>query len=405
MLLEFNIKNYKSFVENSKISMVASSIKEHGSTLIEVNGTSVLPLCAIFGANGSGKSNYIESFDFFRNLVIGKYNDLMYSKPYIFDTILVNSPTEFEISVVDKNDNKEYRYGFVIYKDKIEEEWLFSKVFSKTRKLKERCLFYRENGEYIKTDILNSKEKKELEFVNSLSSNKELLLTNISKRGNVMFSFVYTYLLEKCYVMNYSNSSEWDIDSNKMQNVIKRLYLDKSLQENVSNLLHNIDSSIVRIEIRKELNKNFEETYVIDSVHYDSEGNYITVPFNLESCGSKKMLIFSVFMIDSLSRGAILFIDELDSKLHPLILRYIINNYSNKSVNSTGAQLVFTSHNLICLDSSDLRRDEIWFVEKINQKSSIFSLYDFKEENIRNDLSFGKNYLNGRFGAIPFIDE
>ena len=79
--------------------------------------------------------------------------------------------------------------------------------------------------------------------------------------------------------------------------------------------------------------------------------------------------------------------------------------FTNKDINLGGGQLIFTSHNLICLDANDLRRDEIWFVEKNNQRSTLFSLYDFKETNVRNDLSFGKHYLNGRFGAVPFVNE
>ena len=116
------------------------------------------------------------------------------------------------------------------------------------------------------------------------------------------------------------------------------------------------------------------------------------------------MLFLSFVLLISLKYGRPCIIDELDSKLHPLLLRYIIKMFSDKSING-GGQLIFSSHNLVCLDSRDLRRDEIWFVEKNNQKSTIFSLYDFKDETIRKDLDFGKHYLNGRFGAVPFNDE
>ena len=117
------------------------------------------------------------------------------------------------------------------------------------------------------------------------------------------------------------------------------------------------------------------------------------------------MIYLAWYLLYALLYGGTLFIDELDSKLHPLLLRYIVKLFKNKDINKTGGQLIFSSHNLICLDSSDLRRDEIWFIEKQNQKSTMFSLYDFKEESIRKDLDFGKHYLSGRFGAIPFNEE
>ena len=147
------------------------------------------------------------------------------------------------------------------------------------------------------------------------------------------------------------------------------------------------------------------DQYFPYSLHKDDESTISPVPFSIESCGTKKMFFLSMHLISSLHFGRPLFIDELDSKLHPLLLRYIVKMYHDKIDNKSGGQLIFSSHNLICLDSSDLRRDEIWFVEKIDQKSTMFSLYDFKEETIRKDLDFGKHYLNGRFGAVPFNDE
>jgi len=106
--------------------------------------------------------------------------------------------------------------------------------------------------------------------------------------------------------------------------------------------------------------------------------------------------------------GTVMFVDELDSKLHPLVIRKIIQMFSDRNKNKGKGQIIFSSHNLVSLDSSDLRRDEIWFVEKHEQKSVLYSLYDFKDYNqnsVRADLSFGKHYLAGRFGAIPFQAE
>ena len=187
----------------------------------------------------------------------------------------------------------------------------------------------------------------------------------------------------------------------------KFLYERKQNLKEVEDLLHKFDSSIVRLEILPEKDADLNEKHIVYSYHYDDQGNEIRIPFGSESSGTKKMFALAALLFISLKAGLVLWVDELDAKLHPLILRYILRLYSNRNENTGNGQLIFSSHNLVCLDSSDLRRDEIWFVEKVNQVSNLYSLYDFKEDEvlIRSDLSFGKHYLSGRFGAIPFQDE
>lgn len=159
--------------------------------------------------------------------------------------------------------------------------------------------------------------------------------------------------------------------------------------------------------MKKKQDDNLKDIYEIYSVHENENGEKIRFPFNNESKGTQKILTLSVWILLSLNMGTVLFIDELDAKLHPLILRYILKLYTNLDDNKQNGQLIFSSHNLVCLDSNDLRRDEIWFVEKEKQKSTMFSLYDFKTYDSANytDFDFGKHYLNGRFGAIPFLKE
>ncbi len=410
MLLNFRVKNFKSFVEDAELNMLASPIKEHSTSLIDANGIKVLPIAAFFGANGCGKSNYMEAYAIMHDLVLGygkeekKSNLKDMISPFIFNKNNMDLPSEFEVTIYDSKTKKEYRYGFSITKQKILEEWLFMKTFSRTKNLIEKCIFYREINEPIQSDILNE-EKKEIEFVNSLTIDDELLITNIGKRGNSKFSFIYKWFNDYNYFINYSNDLNEFYFSNKMQDVLSFLYHDKNALELTGILLNFIDESIQSIKIKKEMDKRMNKIYVPYSIHKDDDGKLLELPFFSESCGTRKMLTFAVYLLDALYNGYTIFVDELDSKLHPLILRHIVGMFTDKKFNKGGGQLIFTSHNLICLDSNDLRRDEIWFVEKVNQRSTLFSLYDFKETNVRNDLSFGKHYLNGRFGAVPFIRE
>ena len=203
-------------------------------------------------------------------------------------------------------------------------------------------------------------------------------------------------------IINFSDSRETFGIYN--QKLLKILYKNKDALEQVWSLVNTIDPSIKDIEIEEDIDSNMNPHYRVFSHHLVNNGKTIKVPFTTESCGTKKIFSLALFINDSLQKGLPLFVDELDSKLHPLVLRYIIKLYHDKDINIGHGQIIFSSHNLVCLDSSDLRRDEIWFVEKNNEKSTMFSLYDFKEEKIRNDLDFGKHYLNGRFGAIPFLN-
>lgn len=404
MLLRFRFKNYKSFAEEATLDMTASSIKDHQNSLITINKIDILPVASIFGANASGKSNLIDALKTMRKevMTIDTNNEYNYITPYYFDDDYRNQPSEFEVSIYLKNQNKEYRYGFSKTNNEVYEEWLFSKTFSNTPSVKEKCVFYREKNKKIVIEINNQEEKKEILFINSLTKNNELLLTNLGKRETTKYSDIYSWFIRKNFILDFSDSNETFGIYN--QQLLKALYMDKKSLQPIEDLVRTIDPSIKQIEIKEDIDSNMNAQYRVFATHLNSKGNLISVPFASESCGSKKLFSLALFIHESLNYGVPLLIDELDSKLHPLVLRYIIKLYHDKDINKGNGQIIFSSHNLICLDSSDLRRDEIWFVEKNNEKSTMFSLYDFKEETIRKDLDFGKHYLNGRFGAIPFIE-
>jgi len=406
MLLRFTFKNFKSFCDEAVLDLTASSITEHKDSLITVNNIDILPIAAIFGANGSGKSNLLDAIFAMESEVSGygsKNEKESFIIPYYFDDKLKNSPSEFEICIYSKELKKEFRYGFSRTSKEVFEEWLFYKTFSKTPTNKEKCVFYRKKNTKLESDLSNKNEIKEIEFVSSVTTSNELIITNIGKREKCKYDFVYKWFNENSLLIDFSlfNESQGYRD----QELLELLYENNDDLSKVEKIISLVDPSIVGLNIKKELDYKMNDYFVIYSKHKKSDSSIIEIPFSAESCGTKKMLSLALNFSYSLENGGTLFIDELDSKLHPLLLRYIVQMYTDKSKNKGGGQLIFSSHNLICLDSSDLRRDEIWFVEKNNQKSTMFSLYDFKEETIRKDLDFGKHYLNGRFGAVPFNDE
>lgn len=403
MLLQFRIKNYKSFAEEAVLDMTATSIREHASSLIDVNGNKVLPVAAIYGANASGKSNLLRAFGVMCGEVEGalvreveRKNPLITS--YYFDEEARKQPTEFEVSLCI--DNVEYCYGFTRDQKIVYEEWLFQKKYKKGTRAKEKTIYYRDQKKLV-TEVVDTKEKQEIEFVYSMVSAGELMLTALGRRKKSQYRKVYSWFSSNGMYQYYGNENEERV-TNMM--VPAMLGNNQELFNELKKVISLFDPDICGLEVRKVVDGGFNSSCRLYSQHMDSSGRVITTEFESESDGTKKLFSLMFTLITNIKFGVVLFIDELDAKLHPLILRYIIRLFTDPNKNTGKSQLVFSSHNLICLSSADLRRDEIWFVEKNKQKSELFSLYDFKEEDssVRTDMNFGKNYLSGRFGAIPF---
>lgn len=401
MLLQFRFKNYKSFAEDAILDMTATTIKEHDNSLIIVNENKILPVAAIFGANASGKSNIFGAFYAMCADIVNTFDDdekHSLIRPFSFCNEQKNMPTEFEVSI--NIDDKEFRYGYIRDQNIVYEEWLFEKKFAKNSRTKERCIYYRENSK-VDLDLRNKEEFEEISFVNSMISDSNLLLTTLGKRSKSIYSKVYNWFKHTTQLQDFSN--DYDEFANT-EIAAEFLYDAPDALEDVVKLLQVFDNAIVDLRIEKEMDKNLDEDYKVYSYHKCDGEELLKIPFQNESSGTQKIFSLATILMISISVGIVLFVDELDAKLHPLALRYLIRLFTNKKNNVGNGQLIFSSHNLVCLDSSDLRRDEIWFVEKNNQMSSLYSLYDFKEDSnsVRSDLSFGKNYLSGRFGAIPF---
>ena len=137
------------------------------------------------------------------------------------------------------------------------------------------------------------------------------------------------------------------------------------------------------------------------------EGKIYELSFNDESDGTKKMIAALPVILLALQEGRLVIIDELDAKLHPKLLRYVISLFKNKNVNKKGAQLLFTSHDMTTMKNTVFRRDEIWFAaENERHESEIYSLYEIRRENnerVNSTAAYDKQYLEGRYGADPYL--
>ena len=410
MLLQFKFANFRSFADETVFNMTATPIREHKNSLIEKNGVQVLPVAAFYGANASGKSSFFMAFNAMCNLIEGVLGrdtkDYFFHEKHLdtftLDDKYIEKPTEFEACIAIND--FEYRYGFEYSKEKVLCEYLYKRKLSKNKTV-EKAIFERFNGKV--TCNANSALKKEIEYCASMCVDNSLLLTDLGRRNNIAeFYDIYKWFQSVLFLQRWTdiNFSEIIIEHIAETVFNSEKTDDIELKNSILRLITEIDGGLVSI---KSVEKKADKGYVLMSERlYD--GTIKEVPFSIESDGTKRLLSLSHSVFLALKHGICCFIDESDLRLHPLLLRKIVHMFKNKDINKNGAQLVFSAHNIINLDSSDLRRDEVWFVEKHNHKSTIFSLYDYEDEDggdIRSDLNYGKHYLSGRFGAIPFQDK
>lgn len=419
MILKFRTKNFKSVKDLIEIDFVANKKqKDKNDSLIDVHGQKILPVISIYGANGSGKSNIIKAlFAMSRAMVERKEKT---GRPFIvsyaYNDDTMKEPTFFEVELCHVTTGNVYRYGFECDKKVIFEEWLYLSNISNPE---EEEIFYRnvQNAEFIsKSDkykelceeITEAAEMaKEHELVLSIFSNR---LTQLMGEGQKIENEDIIGLEIELYnmigVLEFSRTEIEELDILMLKNAAYDLK-DNDVLSYAMEIIKEIDTSILRIEHDTKQDEDLNEINILYTIRLDDNGEEKRLPASIESSGTKKMLYLAEHLSFVLKVGGVFAYDELDLKLHPLLFRKIIRMFNNKEINKNGAQLLFSSHNLICLDSSDLRRDSIYFAEKINNVTDVYSLSDIKikGELVRADLDFEKHYLAGRFGAVPFQEE
>lgn len=401
MLIQFSFKNFKSFKDEVTIDMRASSIKEHIDKIIEENDERYLKITAIYGANSCGKSNVIEAFSHMKKIILdsfveeAKWENIPL-KRFAFDEKSKNSNSMFEVFF--KYNNEIYQYGFELDNHSIKEEWLYKQKKIKYKKFE--LVFARENN--------NFELSKELKIYNEMLkgiSEKTLILSFLANIKIEDIKNIYEWFKEtKVLNLGAINSRE-----NLFEFLPKELLEgDLKAKENFNNFLSDIDVGIKDIKI-EETNNEDKGKYNIFSIHLNNDtNNNEYLPISEESDGTLKMISLYSEIEKCLNNGGTIFIDELDAKLHPLLSKYLIQKFHNKSSNPNNAQLIYTTHDVINLKKENFRRDEIWFVEKNYKNESIlYSLVEYKIANnkIRNDASYDKDYLLGKYGALPLLKD
>lgn len=419
MLVNFTVKNFRSFKQERTFYMEASSIKEHKESVIEKGKYKLLPLAVFYGANSGGKSNLIQAIATMRGIVrrsvqLNEGDNLPYD-PFALDWYSESQPTFFEIQFI--KDSALYRYGFEYNKKEIVSEWLYEKCFGE----REYELFMRSH------DLIEVSAKRFPEGLGKeegLTNANRLFLSVVaqlkgSKSNSVLDWFkgcnILSGIASEGYELFTLNMFLEHIDGvDEVQNFFSSLQLgftrfsvkEKDIPNDV---FENLPDSI-RVRLEHDSSKrHYIEPLTTHNIYDNGSvvGERVFNKDHMESEGTKKVIEMSGPIFDTLNKGKVLVIDELDAKLHPLLTRNIVLLFMNPKTNKHGAQLIFATHDTNLLDLRLVRRDQIWFAEKDNEESTdIYSLVEFKDDDgkiVRSDRDIERDYIRGRYGAIPFI--
>lgn len=385
MLVELVVENFYSFRDEETFSMMGTQIVEHPGTVTETDIFPVNKVSTLYGANASGKSNLLRAMALIREGIFVKSGQearwFQKIKPFHLDAASEQKETLLETSFLI--DEKLYRYGFFVNRTEITEEYLFLE----------------ENG-----------DKQELIF--------HRMKAKIEGEWCADEVFPQRLMLADC-IQNHPKMTEWfqnmrilmrSLDGGLSVSMAK-LHL-KKYKHNLLTLIQVADPSIQDIEIREvtdESGRSHDDFFVIkEKKRLDGTFEPYREGFvfqDVESAGTVKLLALAGPIIEALENGSLLMIDEMDQSFHTLMTRYVLELFRGE-FNMKGAQLVFSTHDISNLRSELFRRDQVWFVEKRQEgNSALVSLVAFKfdEQERKNSFAFYQNYLNGKYGAVPFL--
>jgi AAA15 family ATPase/GTPase len=417
MLIGFSVGNYKSFKETVTLSMVASSITEEDKELNENNvfpindKLSLLKSAAIYGANASGKSNLVAAINFMKWFVLNSSKETQVSDAIDIEAFRLSTETEKEPSffeIVFLLEDKTFRYGFEVNAREVVSEWLFQ-----ADDREEKMLFERDFDNYILDDFpegqgISDKTRSNALFLSVVAQ------FNGKNSGKILLWFSKTLQLisglqDTQYRKETLDSFENAGQRQDIIEFIKKLDLGilDIVRINTSVVFSLSDYTAKYGGSYSSLYPNSEIKTTVYTFHpkYDAEGKQTSMElFDIEkheSEGTKKLFALAGILLDTLRTGKILLIDELDARLHPLITRELICLFNSNETNPHNAQLIFTTHDTNLLSSKTFRKDQIWFTEKDNKGAT--ELYSLVEYKVGKNASFERDYIMGKYGAIPFI--
>ena len=390
MLIEFTVGNFLSFKDRKTLSLEATAIKDNPDNVITTGKYSLLRSAVIYGANSSGKSNFIKALEMMSNIVMNSAQNNSTSKinvtPFLLSTETEKQPSFFEILFLI--DGIRYRYGFEADNKSIYSEWLFE------RKVRtEKLLFLRD-----KDSIEITTYFKEGTGIEEKTRNNALFLSIVDQFNGTISKKIIKWFSRQRNISGLQHEKENELTFMFVE--------DKLLNVWIKDFLSPLSLGFQDFEIRENKIVTFHNKF-------DENGNIVKKhEFDLltqESAGTNKLYDLAGNITYGLIMGALTIVDELDAKLHPLLTMAIVKLFNSPLHNPGNAQLIFATHDTNLLNYGCFRRDQIYFAEKNEfEATDLFSLVEYIEpdgKKIRNDRSFEKDYIAGRYGAIPFVGD
>jgi uncharacterized protein len=424
MLIEFSVGNYRSFKEKVTFSMVAANLVSQDKDL-DINNVfavdtelSLVKSAAIYGANASGKSNLAKALQFMKWFMVNSSKETQITEAIGVERFKLSTETDDQPSffeIVFLLDGQQHRYGFTADREKVVSEWLF--YVPKTRETK---LFSRQDNDFeiakvYKADGIASKTRRNALFLSvsaqfnvhkseSILNWLTLQLNLISGLDDTKFLNDTIYELFRTDIYDKAIKLIDRFDLNIIGVVQRPNQADIKLRNAIA---HYSDDRKKILDVMKDSFHTLMSDRIIETIHqkFNSNGEALSLEsFNFlteESAGTQKLFALASFLVDTLDRGRVLIIDEFDARLHPLMSRSIVELFNSNETNPHNAQLIVMTHDTNLLSNKIFRRDQIWFTEK--DRYGATALYSLAEYKVRNDASFGSDYIKGKYGAIPYI--
>lgn len=430
MLLYFKVRNYKSIRDWAVLDMEAAKLRDQTENLIGFKHDAYLPVAAIYGKNGGGKTNIIRAMWLAVQFICNaQRTQVEHSpvpvRPFALNDYSYQEPTAFEFGYVQNG--IKYVYGFSATRESIVSEYLKAwpngrekKIFSRTE---QHFDFPKNSEEKMKHLIGEAVAPNQLFFAIACVMNYKPCIEAMQWfREKIVFSRDYTDL-------NY-NLIEYREDENMLQAIASAA---KAADVGIQDVRFEIDNEKVDIDnlegvpaqvqdmvkalraLREALRRNGNEAEIElnhgklktmtfhHGVGTNGESGLYQLMLSDESDGTRRIMSLAPAIERTLSNGGVLVVDELEETMHVMLTEYIIERYQQKCRNLKGAQLIFTTHQTALLDQSLLRRDQVYFIDK-NSDDGASKLYSLADFNVRNDMDIQKAYMLGKFGAVPSLE-
>lgn len=391
MIVQFSMKNVLSFKDEVVLDMRSiPAYKEHSYNLMELpSEDKLLRVAAIYGANASGKSNLCRGMWMFQNIVMRSMNAVentenkileQFYRPFAFE----DKPGYSEYQIVLSDDEAEYRYGFEFNSKQIVSEWLYRRDYAVNRV---STILERDH----QSITMGASVRRECDKYKEQIPEDALVLTFFSRLA-LKTTSVFQKVFDGIHKMMISDSNFYEDDS------IRQTYLPQAIdekKEELLNFLASIDTGIKDISY-----ETIDKRKVFYTYHIGKDGKKYSLNLYNESSGTLKCILVYIAAITVIDTKGLMIVDELSAKLHPLLLKFIVDLFYNEK---SKAQLIYTTHDTTLMDKKFFRRDQVLFVQKDEDGySSLSTLSDFK---VRSDASFEKDYLAGVYGGIPMLKE